>query len=50
MQEAELSMERRLGTSVANLLVVQNNLASTYDLVGQKERASNMFRDVYSGR
>ena len=50
VQEAELSMLRRLGTSTHNILIVQGNLASTYQLLGRLEEALRLKRDVYSGR
>ena len=50
VQEAELSMERRRGASKEEILEVQNNLAGAYDVMGRRVEASNMLRDVYSGR
>ena len=50
VQEAELAMERRLGDSGENMLVVQGNLAITYSDLGNTEKALSMERDVYSGR
>ena len=50
MQEAELSLERRRGASKEEILEVQNNLAGAYDVMGRRVEASNMLRDVYSGR
>ena len=50
VQEAELSMERRLGTSERSILVVQSNLACSYERVGRLEEALRMRREVYSGR
>tara|TARA_B100000459_G_C8502737_1_gene168115 strand:+ start:97 stop:699 length:603 start_codon:yes stop_codon:yes gene_type:complete len=49
VQEAELSIARRIGTSEANLLVTQGNLAATYFLLGRREDALRLKRDVYSG-
>ena len=43
-------MERRLGASEEDILEVQNNLAGAYDVMGRRVEASNMLRDVYSGR
>ena len=43
-------MMRRLGDSAANILVMQSNLAITYQSLERSEQASNMFRDVYCGR
>ena len=48
VQEAELSMKRRLGDSENNILVVQSNLAGTYEMLGRPE-ALQMNRIVYSG-
>jgi tetratricopeptide (TPR) repeat protein len=50
VREAELSMHRRLGTSGENLLAAQNNLATSYQMVGRVEDALRMLQDVYSGR
>ena len=49
VKEAELAMRRRLGESEADMLAVQNNLASTYQLLGRSEEALHMKRDVYFG-
>ena len=49
VQEAELSMERRLGGSECNILVVQSNIAGTYQMLGRLEEALPLRRDVYSG-
>jgi len=51
VQEAELSMLRRLGLNSAsvNILVVQGNLANTYEKLGQIEPALSLQRDVYLG-
>ena len=48
VREAELFMLRRLGASERNILVVQSNLANTYDALGQSD-ALPLRRDVYSG-
>ena len=50
VREAELAMKRRLGDSEHNILIVQGNLAITYDALGRLEEALQMKRDVYSGR
>ena len=50
MYEAELSMQRRLGSSQHDILTVQANLATTYEFLGRSEEALRMRRDVYSGR
>jgi hypothetical protein len=47
VQEAQLSMRRRLGMSEEMLLPTQGNLANTYSLLGQKEEALRLRRDVY---
>ena len=49
VKEAELSMRRRHSDSVENMIVVQANLANTYNAVGRLELALSMRRDVYSG-
>ena len=48
VREAELFMLRRLGASERNILVVQSNLANTYDALGRPD-ALILRRDVYSG-
>ena len=48
--EAELSTLRRIGASEDSMLVVQANLANSYQLLGRHEEAISMRRDVYSGR
>ena len=48
VREAELSTLRRLGASKQEMLVVQGNLANTYDLIGRHEEALEKYRDVYS--
>ena len=49
MQEAELSILRRLGEPVLETkLVAQNNLAGTYYKLGRLEQALSLQRDVYS--
>ena len=50
VQEAQLSMWRRLGAEGGILLPIQNNLANTYAHLGRHEDALQMQRDVYSGR
>ena len=50
VMEAELAMKRRIGVSEHSILVVQSNLASTYQALGQLEQASRILRNVYSGR
>ena len=49
VQEAELSLRRRLDDSEENILVAQGNLAVTYQRLGRLESALQMKRDVYSG-
>ena len=48
VQEAELSMERRLGAPEASILATQGNLATTYDRLGRHEEALRRWQDVYS--
>jgi tetratricopeptide (TPR) repeat protein len=50
VQEAELSMKRRIGESDHNILAAMGNLAATYAAVGDLEKAISMEREVYSGR
>ena len=50
VQEAELAMTRRFRVSEENILVVQNNLASTYTALGREDQGLRMRQDVYSGR
>jgi len=50
VQEASLSMMRRLGISEWEMLASQANLAITYADLGRFEEALSMERDVYSGR
>ena len=49
VQEAELSMRRRIGAVEQNILVAQGNLANTYGELGHMEKALSMERDIYSG-
>ncbi len=49
VQEAELAMLRRLGTSEEDLLGVQGNLANSYSMLGRFAQAAQIDRDVYSG-
>ena len=50
VQLAELSMEGRLGTCEYNLLILQGNLAGTYQELGRREEATRMLRDVGADR
>ena len=49
VQEAELSMLRRLGASPEHIFSVQHNLAITYTSLRRYEDALRLKRDVYSG-
>jgi tetratricopeptide (TPR) repeat protein len=49
VQEAELSMARRIGASERDILITQSNIAGTYQQLGQFERALQLKRDVYFG-
>ena len=49
VREAELAMARRIGASAGKILVMQSNLACTYNMLGRDEEALSMRRDVYSG-
>jgi len=48
VHEAELSMKRRLGASEESILIVQTNIASTYQMLGRREHANRVLRDVYT--
>ena len=50
VQEAELAMLLRLGASEDNMLILQNNLANTYEHLGRFEEALRMRKAIYSGR
>jgi len=47
VQEALLALTRRIGAPEDEILTVQGNLASTYQMLGREEQASQMVRDVY---
>jgi len=49
VREAELSVERRVGAPEDSILIVQSNLANTYQRLGRNEEALCMTRDVYLG-
>ena len=49
VREADLATRRRLGDSEDNILVVQGNLAITYDRLGRLDESMSMRRDVYFG-
>ena len=50
VQEAELAMLRRIGTSEHIMLVAQGNLALTYRSLGRHEEALLLRQEVYSGQ
>ena len=50
VKETELATKRRLGASERNILVVQNNLATTYHALGRLDEALSVRQEVYSGR
>ena len=50
VREAELAMRRRLDAPDDHILVVQNNLACTYDELDRLEEALRLRKDVYSAR
>ena len=50
VEEAQLSLMRRLDYSEEGLLTMQENLAVSYARLGRVEEALLMQRDVYSGR
>ena len=49
VQEAELSLRRRLGASEHQMLIVQSNLATTYEMNGRINDALQLEKDAYSG-
>jgi hypothetical protein len=49
VREAELSIYRRLGASEESLLIVQGNLATTYDALGRLDEGMRLRQDTYSG-
>ena len=49
VKQAELAMNRRIGASEGIILVVQSNLANTYEMLGRLDEALRLRRDVYSG-
>jgi len=50
VKEAEFAMLRRVGASEERILVVQSNLALTYQQLGRLQDSWRMQRNVYSGR
>ena len=48
VQEADVSMKRRLGVPEEDILNAQSNLAITYDALGRIDEALSLRRDVYS--
>jgi len=50
VQEAELSLLRRLGVSEEFILTVQTNISNTHARMGRCEQALQMDRDIYCGR
>ena len=49
VQEAQLSMERRLGVAEENIIAVQGNVACVYAMLERREEAMCVRKDVYSG-
>ena len=49
VREADLSVLRRLGGSPHNMLIVQGNIANTYDALGRHQDSMRMTQEVYSG-
>ncbi len=49
VKEAELSMMRRLGAPERDMLVVQSNLANSYQKLGRHEEALRARREIHSG-
>ena len=50
VDEARLSLLRRLGAPEEDMLVAKSCLASTYNDLGRQQDSLRMSRDVYSGR
>jgi tetratricopeptide (TPR) repeat protein len=50
VQEAQLSMLRRLSASEGYILAVQGNLANTYGELGRDKKTLSMRQELYSGR
>ena len=50
VREAELSMRRRTGASEEDMLAIRNNLANSYAIVGRRNEALRLRRDVYHGQ
>ena len=48
VREAELSMARRLGASEGDILIVQNNLASTYDSAWTQREVPKLDEETYT--
>ena len=46
---AQLSMLRRIGASEDSILIALGNLANSYQKLGRRTEALNIYRDVYSG-
>ena len=49
VREAELSMLRRIGGTQHAMLIVQGNIANSYNALGRSEETLRMKRDVYMG-
>ena len=49
VQEAELSLERRLGAPEESILLVKGNLANTYARLGRNDEALSTYREAYGG-
>ena len=49
VQQADLATLRRIGAQEASILVIEANLAVTYESLGRYEQALQMKRDVYYG-
>ena len=50
VDEARLSMLRRVGASENNLLTARGNLACSYERLGRHEEALSLRQEIYSGR
>ena len=48
VHETQLSLSRRLGASKQNILMMQSNLSNLYEVLGRREEALQMLREVYN--
>ncbi len=50
VDEAKVSMLKRLGTPEERMLIAQSNLAATYRMLGRREEALRLWQDNYTRR